>query len=152
MCIRDRVEIAPVMEALEKSGRHGKKNGRGFYHYSEDGKRLGVDEKIYGELGLSAPRDPYTREECVERGIFAMINECSRALLDDRIVETPHEVDLAMIMGTGFPPFRGGLLRYADSLGVKQIVEKLERYSRDRNAKRLTPAPALRGCGAFYSS
>lgn len=146
----DRVEIAPVMDAIEKSGRLGKKNGKGFYLYAEDGKRGEVDGTIYSSLGLKEPSNPHSNVECVERGVFAMINEGSRALLDDRIVETPNEVDLAMIMGTGFPPFRGGLMKYADSVGLKVIAEKLERYATDRQAKRLKPAEALKRAPSFY--
>jgi 3-hydroxyacyl-CoA dehydrogenase/enoyl-CoA hydratase/3-hydroxybutyryl-CoA epimerase len=72
-----------------------------------------------------------------------MINECSMVLNEDRIVESPHEVDLAMIMGTGFPPFRGGLCRYADSVGTQAIANSLEAYALQRNAKRLKPLKAL---------
>lgn len=138
----DRIEISPIMDALEKSGRLGKKNGKGFYSY-KDGRRGDVDASVYTDLSLSSPKNPYDSKECIERGIFAMINECSRALLDDKIVDTPHEVDLAMIMGTGFPPFRGGLLRYADAISVKYVAERLKEYSGKRNANRLNPAEAL---------
>lgn len=144
----DRVEIAPLMGALEKTGRLGKKNGKGFYLY--DGKKSDLDPGIYAALGLGAPTNPFATQECVERGVFAMVNECSRALLDDKIVETPHEVDLAMIMGTGFPPFRGGLLKYADSVGVAGIVQALEKYSGERKANRLRPAEALKKVSRFY--
>lgn len=141
----DRVEMAPCMEALEKSGRLGKKNGKGFYKYSEDGsKRLEVDETIYESLGLKDPTSPLSAKECIERGVFAMVNECSRALIEDKIVETPHEVDLAMIMGTGFPPFRGGLLKYADSVGLTYIETQLAEYAVQRNAARLRPANPLK--------
>jgi 3-hydroxyacyl-CoA dehydrogenase/enoyl-CoA hydratase/3-hydroxybutyryl-CoA epimerase len=88
-----------------------------------------VDQSIYAELGLKPATNPLTTKECIERGVFMMINECSLALLEDRIVETPHEVDLAMIMGTGFPPFRGGLLKYADAVGTEYIVDQLESYA-----------------------
>lgn len=147
----DRIEVSPIMDAIEKSGRLGKKNGKGFYEYLPDGKRGEVDAAIYGALGLGQPSNPHSTAECIERGVFSMVNECARALYDDRIVETPHEVDLAMIMGTGFPPFRGGLLRYADTVGAKAIVEKLEKYSTDRKANRLKPAPALRNVSRFYA-
>jgi 3-hydroxyacyl-CoA dehydrogenase / enoyl-CoA hydratase / 3-hydroxybutyryl-CoA epimerase len=140
----ERVQIAPLMDALEKSGRLGKKNQNGFYKYSADGKRGEVDQSIYSELGLPKPKDTLSKEECIERGVFAMVNECARALLDDHIVETPNEVDLAMIMGTGFPPFRGGLLRYADSLTPHYVYDRLNRYTRERNAFRLTPANSLK--------
>lgn len=139
----DRVEMAPCMEALEKTGRLGKKNGKGFYKYAEDGKRLEVDQEIYAALSLGQPQNPLSQKECLERGVFAMVNECSRALLDDKIVELPDEVDLAMIMGTGFPPFRGGLLKYADSLGAKYVADQLAEYAVQRKAPRLRPADAL---------
>ena len=71
-----------------------------------------------------------------------MVNECARALVEDKIVDTPDEVDLAMIMGTGFPPFRGGLLKYADSLGSKYICDQLDQYA-IKAGLRLKPAQPL---------
>lgn len=139
----DRIELAPCMEALGNSGRLGRKNGKGFYTYAEDGKRGGVDQTVYGALGLSNPTNPLDTKECLERGVFAMVNECSLALIEDKIVETPHEVDLAMIMGTGFPPFRGGLLKYADTLGSQYIADQLAMYASQRKAARLKPATPL---------
>ena len=138
-----RIEMASCMDKLEKSGRLGKKNGKGFYHYDATGKRLDVDTSVYADLGLSSPTSPLTDKECLERGVFAMVNECALALVEDRIVETPHEVDLAMIMGTGFPPFRGGLLKYADSIGTQYIVDQLEVYAA-KSAARLKPSTPLR--------
>ncbi len=124
-----RIELPPALDKFGAAGRLGKKNGKGFYKYDERGKSQGVDESIYGELGLGSPTDKLKTSEVVERGIFTMINEASLALIEERVVETPEEVDLAMIMGTGFPPFRGGLLRYADSVGTKNIADTLERYA-----------------------
>lgn len=138
-----RVELAPCMEKLGTTGRLGKKNGKGFYQYDSSGRRLDVDQSIYSELGLSSASNPLTTKECVERGVFAMINECSLALIEDHIVNTPHEVDLAMIMGTGFPPFRGGLLKYADSIGSQYVVDQLEIYS-SKGATRLKPSAPLK--------
>lgn len=140
----DRVEISSIMDNLEKSKRLGQKGGVGFYKYDAKGRKTELDPEIYSVLGLKAPTNPWSMEECIERGVFAMVNECTRALLDDRIVNLPDEVDLAMIMGTGFPPFRGGLLKYADSVGAKTIYEKLSKYSTERKANRLSPAPALK--------
>lgn len=147
----DRVELAPCMEALEKSGRLGKKNKKGFYHYDEKDYRGEVDQSIYQALNLSQPTNPLSNQECIERGVFAMINECARALKDDHIVATPHEVDLAMIMGTGFPPFRGGLTKYADKITTAYVAGQLEKYAKERKAeKRLSPSPALKATKAFY--
>jgi 3-hydroxyacyl-CoA dehydrogenase/enoyl-CoA hydratase/3-hydroxybutyryl-CoA epimerase len=137
-----RIEMAACMEKLATSGRLGQKNKKGFYNYNEQGRRGEVDPTIYSELGLSSPTNPLTSKECIERGIFAMVNECSLALIEDRIVNTPDEVDLAMIMGTGFPPFRGGLLKYADELGSQYIVDQLEVYAA-KGAPRLKPSTPL---------
>ncbi len=139
----ERIEISSVMESLEKTGKLGKKNKNGFYLYGDDGKKISVDPQIYTLLGLSAPTNPYPNQECIERGVFAMINECSRAFVEEKIAETPHEVDLAMIMGTGFPPFRGGLLRYADTLGAEYVGHQLGVYAQDRKANRLKPSSVL---------
>ena len=141
----DRVEVSPIMEKLAANkSRLGQKTNLGFYKYDENGRKSEVDQSVYTELGLSARTNPYDAQECVERGVFAMINECCLALDADRIVETPHEVDLAMIMGTGFPPFRGGLLKYADSVGTKYVAERLTHYASARNAKaRLSPSSKL---------
>jgi 3-hydroxyacyl-CoA dehydrogenase/enoyl-CoA hydratase/3-hydroxybutyryl-CoA epimerase len=141
----DRVEMPELMSKLEKNkSRLGQKTGLGFYKYDSAGRKKEVDQEIYAELGLNSPTDALSEDECLERGVFAMINECALALDADRIVETPHEVDLAMIMGTGFPPFRGGLLKYADSVGAEHIVRQLEKYSSERKANRLKPSTKLR--------
>ncbi|MFZ3229451.1 MAG: 3-hydroxyacyl-CoA dehydrogenase NAD-binding domain-containing protein [Pseudobdellovibrio sp.] len=136
----DRVEMPSLMEKLEQNKkRMGQKTQLGFYKYSPDGRKQEVDETIYSELGLPTPTNPLDMKECLERCVFAMVNECALALDADHIVETPHEVDLAMIMGTGFPPFRGGLLKYADSVGSKYIADQLNKYATERKANRLKP-------------
>jgi 3-hydroxyacyl-CoA dehydrogenase/enoyl-CoA hydratase/3-hydroxybutyryl-CoA epimerase len=141
----DRVEVPELMQKLEKNkARLGQKTNLGFYKYDSSGKKLEVDQSIYGELGLAAPTNPYSDQECLERGVFAMVNECTLALDADHIVDTPHEVDLAMIMGTGFPPFRGGLLKYADSVGAEYIEKQLAKYSSERKANRLRPSVKLK--------
>jgi len=121
-----RMEKSTVVEKLYADGRHGKKNGKGLYRYS-DGKRQGPDPTVYRVLGIRAPH-PAEPKAVVERMVLAMINEAS-LILDEKIVASAAELDLAMIMGTGFPPFRGGLLRYADALGVPYIVSRLDELS-----------------------
>ncbi len=138
----DRIQVPAVAEKLTTIGRLGKKNGRGFYLYDERGKELSVDKGIYKELGLNSPTNKLSEKECIERCVFVMINEASLALIEDHIVDRPHEVDLAMIMGTGFPPFRGGLLKYADSLGSKYIASELEVYATQAGL-RLKPTQPL---------
>jgi 3-hydroxyacyl-CoA dehydrogenase / enoyl-CoA hydratase / 3-hydroxybutyryl-CoA epimerase len=104
-------------------------------------KGKSLDPKIYEILGVTPQPRSVTDEEMVDRCVLPMINEASRCL-EESVVSSASEVDLGMIMGTGFPPFRGGLLRHADSLGVAAVVEKLKRYQ-ERFGARFEPSPAL---------
>lgn len=138
----ERAKPSPLMSKIMETGRLGKKNQKGFYLYDEKGKKLELDQSVYKDLGLSTPTNPYNAELCVNRGIFAMLNEAVRALVDDKIVEKAEEVDLAMIMGTGFPPFKGGLMKYADSIGTRKITDELLRFA-DDVGPRFKPAESL---------
>lgn len=137
----ERLRPAQPLVALGSTNRLGKKNNLGFYRY-DNGKQQHVDASIYAELGNLGTLRPIGEPLIVERCVLPMINEAAR-ILEDGIVATPGEVDLGMIMGTGFPPFRGGLLRYADTLGTRTIVERLEQLTRDYGT-RFEPAPLLR--------
>lgn len=137
----DRMKPAPTMTALAETKRLGKKGGRGFYKY-ENGRETGVDESMYRELRLSARAKGTTREDVQKRCIYTMVNEAAR-ILDDGVVTHASDVDVGMIFGTGFPPFRGGLLKYADAVGAKPIVDALERFVKAHGA-RFEPAPMLK--------
>jgi 3-hydroxyacyl-CoA dehydrogenase/enoyl-CoA hydratase/3-hydroxybutyryl-CoA epimerase len=137
----ERATPPALMSKVVEAGRLGKKNKKGFYLYDDRGKKLSVDPTIYSSLGLKAPTNPHKENVCVRRGIFAMINEAALAFHEDKIVETAQEVDLAMIMGTGFPPFRGGLLKYADSVGSEVIADELEQFSTQFGARFKASAP-----------
>ena len=139
----DRIMIPEVMNKLKASGRLGKKGKKGFYLYDEKGKPTGVDQSIYAELGLPQPTNKLSDKEVIQRGVFPMVNEAALALIEEHIVDTPDEVDLAMITGMGFPPFRGGLLRYADSVGTQAIVDELEIYN-TKYGLRFKPSTPLR--------
>jgi len=76
----------------------------------------------------STPPAPLSHEAIVQRLIYPIINEAARCL-EEKIVERPEDVDLAMVFGTGFAPFRGGPLRYADAVGIPKIVETLDRLA-----------------------
>ncbi len=119
----DRVDPAGVLEPMVAGGRTGRKGGLGFYRYR--GKEVSPDPAVYpladrpSREVIQAGPDAWR-----ERMVLAMVNEAARCL-EERVVATPALLDLAMIMGTGFPPFRGGLLRYADVLGLPVVVERL---------------------------
>jgi 3-hydroxyacyl-CoA dehydrogenase/enoyl-CoA hydratase/3-hydroxybutyryl-CoA epimerase len=125
----DRIQIPVVMSKLAASDRLGKKNRKGFYLYDERGRQLELDHTVYAELGLKEPTNRLTRQEIIDRGVYQMINEAALALIEEHIVDTPEEVDLGMITGMGFPPFRGGLLRYADKIGSMEIADELEVFA-----------------------
>ena len=146
----DRMEPSHVVDSLYADGRYGKKNGKGLYIY-EGGKRQGPDASVYKLLNIRATH-PADATAVVERMIFAMVNEAAM-ILDEKIVASAAELDLAMIMGTGFPPFRGGLLRYADKLGLPYILARLDDLFQ-KHGKRFLASAALRKLaerdGKFY--
>jgi 3-hydroxyacyl-CoA dehydrogenase/enoyl-CoA hydratase/3-hydroxybutyryl-CoA epimerase len=138
----DRLAAPPVFERLIADGRLGRKAKRGFYLYEEEkGKR--VDEEIYRLVGWrEAPKGTLPDREIVERCVFQMLNETARCMAEG-IITDPADVDIGVIFGFGFPPFRGGLLREADRLGLATVVERLDAYA-VRYGERLAPAPLLR--------
>ncbi len=133
----------------------GKKTGKGFYLYDARGKRTTLNPDLYSILGVK-PHTPSTKEKdsWIPRVIYPMINEAALCL-NDGIVASAQDVDLGMIMGTGFPPFHGGLLRYADSIGLDNIVSKLEEFSKLDMGPRFAPSEPLlkkaRNGEKFYS-
>jgi 3-hydroxyacyl-CoA dehydrogenase/enoyl-CoA hydratase/3-hydroxybutyryl-CoA epimerase len=87
----------------------------------------------------------FSHEAIVQRLVYPIINEAARCL-DEKIVESADDVDLAMVFGTGFAPFRGGPLRYADSVGLSTIVATLDRLAAEH--PRLASSDALRRIAA----
>ena len=137
----ERLAPAPVLERMLEADRLGRKNGRGFYRY-EDGEEKGIDPTVYADLGLGEPTPgSHPSEEIRRRLILVMINEAAR-ILEDGIVTTAAAVDLGMVMGTGFPPFRGGLLRFADDQHPRAILERTRALA-EALGERFAPAPVL---------
>lgn len=137
----ERMRPCSMNPKLIQAGRLGKKNGKGFYHYV-DGKKK-ANAEVYGLL-FDDGQPPVTslpREHWVERCLLPMINEACRCL-DEGVVQSPEEVDLGMLMGTGFPAFRGGLLRYAEALGVAHLLKRLDDYQHSLGA-RFEPSAGL---------
>jgi 3-hydroxyacyl-CoA dehydrogenase/enoyl-CoA hydratase/3-hydroxybutyryl-CoA epimerase len=148
-----RMPTDPVLGKLVGTGRLGRKTKTGFY-LSVGVRRVGPDPSAYADLGLEVPRGPKAaREELARRLILPMINEAAFALMEN-VVPTPAKLDLAMIFGTGFPPFRGGLCAHADALGVAAVVESLRKLEAEKGP-RFSPSPYLvdlaRAGKAFHS-
>ena len=136
-----RMPIDASFGKLVAAGRLGRKAKKGFYRYEGD-KRVGPDTSVYAEFGLPAqPKGKASPKEMEDRLILAMVNEGAWCLAEG-IVGSPAKLDLAMIFGTGFPPFRGGLMRYADARGVAGVVATLDTLSSEKGA-RFEPAPLL---------
>jgi len=125
---------------LVKAGRLGRKSARGFYVY-KGGKKRGVDESVYGLLGVHPNGGPRPAE-ILQRLVLPMVNEAARAL-GEGVVHHPRDGDIGAIFGFGFPPFRGGPLRYGDDLGAERVVADLERLA-ERHGVRFAPCEVLR--------
>jgi 3-hydroxyacyl-CoA dehydrogenase/enoyl-CoA hydratase/3-hydroxybutyryl-CoA epimerase len=148
----DRLPTAPGSEKVLASGRLGAKNQRGFYLY-RDGRRTTPDPEIHHLLGApaNAAASGLDTQDLVFRMVLPMVNEAARCLAEG-VVAGPGKLDLAMIMGTGFPPFRGGLCRWADLEGPFRIVGELQRLEAQAGG-RFAPSPELidtAQAGGFY--
>ncbi len=136
----DRMAPAASMVALAGSGRLGRKGGKGFYRYAK-GKEKDFDPSVYADLRLPVRRSTPDKALVVDRLLLAMVNEAAR-VLQSEIVGSAADVDLGMIMGTGFPPFRGGLLRYADDRGLAEVLDGLSALH-DAHGDRYRPCALL---------
>jgi 3-hydroxyacyl-CoA dehydrogenase/enoyl-CoA hydratase/3-hydroxybutyryl-CoA epimerase/enoyl-CoA isomerase len=119
---------SPSLVAMVKAGRLGRKSASGFFSYRDDGGRLvaaGPDPAVREILARWA-RTPqeHTPESITARLVLPMLLEATRLLAEGRI-DDPRDIDLAVVFGFGFPADRGGLLYWADTLGVGRIVEML---------------------------
>jgi 3-hydroxyacyl-CoA dehydrogenase len=124
-----------LADRLCELGRFGQKTGAGWYRY-EAGKRDAipdpkVDELIAGyakENGIA--RRKIGDEEIVQRCIFALVNE-GAAILEEKIAERASDIDLVYLAGYGFPPFRGGPMFFADSIGLLNVVRAMARFAQN---------------------
>lgn len=136
----DRAVNVPLMEQLVEAGRLGKKSGAGFRKYGKKGKPE-PDPDFEPLLQKNRTDDrSFTQDELQDRLFLPMLLEATR-ILEEGIVRQPGHVDMGMILGTGFPPFRGGILRWCDSEGAEKIVARAEKYS--TLGKRYVPSDLL---------
>lgn len=129
----------------------GKKNAKGFYLYDEKGKPTGPNEAAWKMLPKASKKMSET--EIQMRIFLPMINEAATTL-EDKIVAKAKDVDLGLIFGIGFPPFRGGLLKYADTQGVKRLRDEMVKLSSSVSKDRFTPCELVNKLadedGKFY--
>lgn len=141
----DRCVTSAIVGDLVAAGRLGQKSGAGFYSYGKGSR--GQDDPALEPFLVKVRKAPrtHTPEELVERLFLPMVNEASRVIAEG-IVRDPGDVDMGMILGTGFPPFRGGLLRWADSLGLDTVVQLMQKY--ESLGERFRPTPLLKELAA----
>jgi 3-hydroxyacyl-CoA dehydrogenase / enoyl-CoA hydratase / 3-hydroxybutyryl-CoA epimerase len=132
----DRIKPSSIMQKMIEKQYLGKKTKLGFYDYSE--KKPVLNPKIIEFQNGSALMG---RDAIVNRAMLIMINEASRCL-EENVIDNPRYLDMAMVMGTGFPAFRGGLMRYADELGADKIVKSLNELQ-VVHGDRFTPSQLL---------
>ena len=112
---------SPLLDEVAAGKLLGKKEGKGFYHY-EAGKDPEPSKDVSPMVNLAADREATQADW--RRLLLLMVNEAGRCL-DEKIVAGPEEIDTGMIFGTGFPPFTGGLCRWADEQGLRRIILEL---------------------------
>lgn len=127
----ERMKTPKITELMYEQKLFGKKSGKGFYIYNgKDKKRNPEIEKL---LNNPTPLK-ISQSDMRDRVMLAMINESSRCL-QEKIVNEPATLDMALIMGIGFPPFRGGLLKYTDELGIDYVANKLKELQTTHGAR-----------------
>ncbi|MCK6265585.1 fatty acid oxidation complex subunit alpha FadB [Vibrio sp. ZSDE26] len=120
-----------AIDALFDANKYGQKNGSGFYSYSVD--KRGRPKKTFSEEIVpvladvcSVPQE-FDDQTIIQRVMIPMINEVVLCL-EEGIIASPQEADMALVYGLGFPPFRGGVFRYLDSVGISRFVEIAKGY------------------------
>lgn len=146
----------PIADAIVESGRLGQKTGAGYYLY-KSGDRTPYPnpetEALIVETSqkLGIERREMSREEMIQRLLFPLINEGAR-ILEEGIALRASDVDLVWINGYGWPRHLGGPMFYADEIGLKHIVKRLEDFAADTEDPSLQPASLLRDLAASGSS
>lgn len=135
-----RMALPKLLSAMYEQQLFGKKNGKGFFVYKGQEKKPNHEvEKLRN--GFKNGSKPLSEEEMRDRAMLPMINEAARCL-QEKVIDKPAYLDMALILGIGFPPFRGGLLRYADSLGIEYVVSQLKRLEQ-QHGERFKPCELL---------
>jgi 3-hydroxyacyl-CoA dehydrogenase/enoyl-CoA hydratase/3-hydroxybutyryl-CoA epimerase len=141
----ERMRVAETLRiAYEEMHLLGNKGGRGFYIHA--GKRQVPNPDIIARITALSERGgqqvpAVSTDDIRDRCLLIMVNEAARCL-EEQVVAKPAILDLAMIMGTGFPPQRGGLLHYANQLGSRAVANRLERLS-ERFGSRFSPCQLI---------
>jgi 3-hydroxyacyl-CoA dehydrogenase len=134
-------------DRIAEKGWFGQKTGRGWYRY-EPGNRKPIADgevedmltKYRQEMGFKAR--PISDEEIVERCIYALANEGAH-ILEEGIALRASDIDMVYLTGYGFPPYRGGPMFYADTVGLDKVLAAIERFQKGYHGEQWKPAPLL---------
>ena len=123
----ERYKVHPLTEVIYQTGCYGRKTGAGYFDYSSgqpvpNPKVVDAVQKYLKDNKVSPKQ--MSEGEVIDIMLALGINEAA-LMIEEGICDRPQDMDLAMIYGTGFPPYRGGILRYADKWGIKNVYEKL---------------------------
>jgi 3-hydroxyacyl-CoA dehydrogenase/enoyl-CoA hydratase/3-hydroxybutyryl-CoA epimerase/3-hydroxyacyl-CoA dehydrogenase/enoyl-CoA hydratase/3-hydroxybutyryl-CoA epimerase/enoyl-CoA isomerase len=123
----DRASTTRILDDLVAAGRLGQKSGAGFYSYARGSR--GTDDPALETILQRHRKGPkeFSAEQLTQRLFLPMLVEASR-VLEEGIVRDPADVDMGLILGIGFPPWRGGILRWAEELGLKNVLVMLGQY------------------------
>jgi 3-hydroxyacyl-CoA dehydrogenase/enoyl-CoA hydratase/carnithine racemase len=141
----ERYKVHPLTEVVYRTGCYGRKTGAGYFDYS--GEKPVPNQKVvdavrqYLKENNVTPKE-VSKQEVVDLMLANGINEAAY-MIQEGICDRPQDMDLAMIYGTGFPPYRGGILRYADKWGLKNVHAKLLELEKQYGA-RFKPADLIR--------
>ncbi len=141
----ERWGVSPIYELIYQTGCYGRKTGAGWYDYSGEkpipNPKVQEVIKNYLKENRIQPKK-LSNKEIVDRMLARAINEAAY-MIQEGICDRPQDMDLAMVYGTGFPPYRGGILRYADTWGIRNIYEYLLKLEKEHGV-RFKPAPLLK--------
>ncbi|MGK3125621.1 fatty acid oxidation complex subunit alpha FadJ [Candidatus Pantoea formicae] len=138
----ERFSAPEAVNAILADGRKGRKNNKGFYLYTRSrwpGKRK-VDDSLYRLLNIK-PQAKQSEEQIAERCVMMMLNEAARCL-DEGVIRSARDGDIAAVFGIGFPPFLGGPFHYMDQRGGLDITNTL-RALMQQQGERFAPCEAL---------
>lgn len=122
-----RFSLPEKMDLLMLNERKGQKNHRGFYLYHSNGSRTSEDKSIYHVLE-TITQNNLESEEIARRCILRMINEAAWCLQDE-VIRSTDEGNVASVLGAAFPEFRGGIYAYIEKIGAGEIVHQLRKHS-----------------------
>ena len=137
-----------IREILCENGRRGQKNGRGYYTYDPDTRAATPDpevEQLIKDFAVSKGHEQreVTDQEILERLLYPMVNEGAK-ILEEKIAIRGSDIDVVWVNGYGWPVYRGGPMHWADSIGLAEIVSKIESYSESLGGKHWDLSPLLK--------